>query len=144
MRRNIYNSWTERATSLWRCYEMAPPLRPPRTSSPRTPGQLFHRRTNSRPNHGRVRCMWTGKGEKKNTKGTQRPNEGPGYRLAVDFHDFNRGYGGFNSLMLVTDRWSGYYWDYYLLRPESENYYSSLQTPIRYAETTIQASNRKW
>jgi hypothetical protein len=32
--------------SLRRCYEMAPPLRPPRTSSPRTPSQLFHRRTN--------------------------------------------------------------------------------------------------
>jgi hypothetical protein len=35
-------------------------------------------------------------------------DEGPGYRLAIDFHDFNRGYGGFNSLMLVTDRWSGF------------------------------------
>ena len=47
-------------------------------------------------------------------------SEGPGYRLAVDFHDFNRGYGGFNSLMLVTDRWSGHYWDYYLSDRKAE------------------------
>ena len=32
---------------------------------------------------------------------------GPGLRLAVDFHDFEPGLGGLNSLMLVIDRWSG-------------------------------------
>jgi hypothetical protein len=25
-------------------------------------------------------------------------HEGPGYRLSVDFHDFTKGMGGFNSL----------------------------------------------
>jgi hypothetical protein len=39
--------------------------------------------------------------------------EGPGYRLAIDFHDFNQAMD-FNSLMLVTDRWCGLCWDYYL------------------------------
>src|SRR5204863_1369495 len=40
--------------------------------------------------------------------------EGPGERLAVDFHDFEEGLGGFKSMMLVSDRWSGLAWDYYL------------------------------
>jgi GAG-pre-integrase domain len=40
--------------------------------------------------------------------------EGPGLHLAVDFHDYELGYGGFTSQMLITDRWSGCMWDYYL------------------------------
>jgi hypothetical protein len=33
--------------------------------------------------------------------------EGPGERLTIDFHDFQEGLGGYTSLMLFTDRWSG-------------------------------------
>lgn len=40
-------------------------------------------------------------------------HEGPGLHLAIDFHDFQRGFGRFTSMMLVTDRWSGFIWDYY-------------------------------
>ena len=40
--------------------------------------------------------------------------EGPGERLALDFHDFKEGLGGYTSLMLITDRWSGLTWDFYL------------------------------
>jgi hypothetical protein len=40
--------------------------------------------------------------------------EGPGERLAIDFHDFNEGLGGYTSLMMFTDRWSGLIWDFYL------------------------------
>jgi hypothetical protein len=53
--------------------------------------------------------------------------EGPGYRLAIDFHDFNPGKGGFNSLMLVTDRWSGYCWDYYLSNREADTIITALK-----------------
>jgi hypothetical protein len=35
------------------------------------------------------------------------PPERPGERLAVDFHDFQEGIGGYTSLMLVTDRYLG-------------------------------------
>jgi hypothetical protein len=35
-------------------------------------------------------------------------------RLAIDFHDFEPGYGGFSTLMLISDRWSTYIWDFYL------------------------------
>jgi len=41
-------------------------------------------------------------------------SEGPGIRLAVDFHDYEKSDKGFKSTMLVTDRWSGEIWDYYL------------------------------
>ena len=36
----------------------------------------------------------------------------PGQRLAIDFHDFEEG-RGFKSAMLVTDRCSGFIWDFY-------------------------------
>jgi hypothetical protein len=39
---------------------------------------------------------------------------GPAKRIAIDFHDFEEDQDGFNSLMLITDRWSGYMWDFYL------------------------------
>ena len=40
--------------------------------------------------------------------------EGLGRRLAIDFHDFEMSMDGYTSCMLITDRWSGYMWDYYL------------------------------
>ena len=33
--------------------------------------------------------------------------EGPSERLALDFHDFQKGYNRYTTLMLVTDRWLG-------------------------------------
>ena len=39
---------------------------------------------------------------------------GPGTRFAVDFHDFKPDAYGYKSVMIVTDRWSGYIWDYYM------------------------------
>jgi hypothetical protein len=47
-------------------------------------------------------------------------HEGPGHRLAIDFHDYEPGYEGFNSLMLITDRWSGYMWDFYMTNREGK------------------------
>ena len=42
-------------------------------------------------------------------------HEGPGYRIAIDFHDYIPGIGGYcTSSMLVIDQWSGLCWDYYL------------------------------
>jgi transposase InsO family protein len=40
--------------------------------------------------------------------------EGPGECLAIDFHDFKQGFGGWTSLVTITDCWSGLIWDYYL------------------------------
>lgn len=41
--------------------------------------------------------------------------EGPGQRLAIDFHDLPKDPDGRNSVMLITDRWSSFIWDYYLV-----------------------------
>ena len=38
----------------------------------------------------------------------------PAQRLAVDFHDFEEGRGGYKNLMLISDRYSGLTWDFYL------------------------------
>ena len=41
-------------------------------------------------------------------------DEGPGLRIAIDFHDIDGDEDGYRSVMLITDRWSGYTWDFYL------------------------------
>jgi hypothetical protein len=41
-------------------------------------------------------------------------SERAGARLAIDFHDFEESIGNYTSVMLVTDRFSGYIWDFYL------------------------------
>ena len=68
-----------------------------------------------------VKCNACGQGKMKQQirRALKDLHEGPGYRLAVDFHDFNPG-RGFNSLILVTDRWSGLCWDYYLSDRKAE------------------------
>jgi hypothetical protein len=37
----------------------------------------------------------------------------PGVRVSIDFHDFERGLGGYTSVAIITDRATGYTWDYY-------------------------------
>jgi hypothetical protein len=44
----------------------------------------------------------------------RRLDDGPGRRIAIDFHDMDGDEDGFGSSMLITDRWSGYIWDFYL------------------------------
>ncbi|OAQ57705.1 polyprotein [Purpureocillium lilacinum] len=46
---------------------------------------------------------------------TRDTGNGPGERLAIDFHDLPRDPDQRSSVMLITDRWSGYVWDYYLV-----------------------------
>ncbi|KAI8648163.1 Integrase catalytic domain-containing protein [Fusarium sp. Ph1] len=44
----------------------------------------------------------------------------PGNRLAIDFHDFEQGYAGFSSAMMITCRATGYTWDFYLTERTSD------------------------
>lgn len=53
--------------------------------------------------------------------------QGPGLQLAVDFHDYEKGYEGYTDLMLITDRWSGFIWDYYLEDRTSETIIQALR-----------------
>src|SRR4029077_3678527 len=51
-----------------------------------------------------------------------------GAQLAIDFHDYEAGgYGGYTCLMLVTDRWSGLIWDYYLTDHKSATILAGLK-----------------
>lgn len=43
-----------------------------------------------------------------------------GERIAVDFHDYEEGIGGYTSQMLLTCRSTGYIWDYYLTSRTTE------------------------
>jgi hypothetical protein len=40
--------------------------------------------------------------------------EGPGERLAIDFHDCEPRLDDYTSTILITDRWSSFIWDFYL------------------------------
>jgi hypothetical protein len=53
---------------------------------------------------------------------------GPGKRIAVDFHDFEEDEDNYNSLMLITDRWSGYIWDFYLQDRTADSIITVLST----------------
>ncbi|KAK3366409.1 hypothetical protein B0H63DRAFT_456114 [Podospora didyma] len=62
-----------------------------------------------------------------------RPTE-PGERLAIDFHDFHPDHEKFNSLMLITDRYSGWMWDYYLQSRESKGVADTLRDLLKFLE----------
>lgn len=53
--------------------------------------------------------------------------EEPGIQLALDFHDYEMGYGNYKCLLLITDRWSGNSWDYYLTDHKSATILAALQ-----------------
>ena len=55
-------------------------------------------------------------------------HEDPGKRIAIDFHDFEEDDDGFSSLMLLTDRKSGYMWDFYLQDRTTDSIITVLST----------------
>jgi hypothetical protein len=112
-RRNKYNSWTKRSPAAGDALKWHLRLGHP------GPGALEHLVNCSTGTKIRgpttVECdaCGQGKAKRKIRRAPKDLHEGPGYRLAIDFHDFNQA-KGFTSLMLITDRWSGLCWDYYL------------------------------
>lgn len=55
-----------------------------------------------------------GKMKERIRRAERKKADGPGLRIAVDFFAHEVGRGGFKYLVLFSDRWSGYRWDYYL------------------------------
>ena len=63
-----------------------------------------------------VKCDACGKAKsRRQIRREPRPNnEGPGERIAIDFHDYEaQSFSRERSQMLVTDRYSGHIWDFY-------------------------------
>jgi hypothetical protein len=59
--------------------------------------------------------------------------EEPGERISIDFHDFEEsGQGKFTRLLLITDRWSGYMWDYYLTSKKAKAIKRALEHLFNY------------
>ncbi|KAF4340968.1 hypothetical protein FBEOM_5107 [Fusarium beomiforme] len=65
------------------------------------------------------------------------PPEKAGIRLAIDFHDIS-GDPGYTSAMLVTGRYSGYIWDYYLPDRTAPTLLSALKHLLRTLERQLQ------
>lgn len=119
-RRNKYNSWTRRKTE---------PLE----------AMIWHRRMGhigpaalehlvEQATGVRIKGVPTIKCEACNLskikrKVSRRPrehNEGPGMRIAIDFHPWEKGIKNFRTLLLLTERWSSYSWGYYLTDQQTE------------------------
>jgi hypothetical protein len=104
-RRNLHNSWTEKPPAYGDALKWHLRLGHP---GPQALQHLVNCSTGARirgPTTVECDACGQGKAKRQVRRAPRDLHEGPGYRLAIDFHDFNRGYGGFNSLMLVTDRW---------------------------------------
>ncbi|KAF7173426.1 hypothetical protein CNMCM6106_007498 [Aspergillus hiratsukae] len=69
--------------------------------------------------------------------------EEPGIQLALDFHDYDTGYGGYKCQLLITDRWSGFMWDYYLTDHKSETILAVLKHLFGTLERQYQIRPRK-
>jgi len=113
-RRNKHNSWTKKAPVYGDAQKWHLRLGHP---GPRALEHLVNCSTGARI-RGPMTVECDACGQSKTRRQVRRAprnlHEGPGYRIAIDFHDYNPGIGGYTSLMLVTDRWSGMCWDYYL------------------------------
>ncbi|KAF6517865.1 hypothetical protein HZS61_008144 [Fusarium oxysporum f. sp. conglutinans] len=58
----------------------------------------------------------------------------PGDRIAIDFHPLTLGYAGYTSVCILTDRASGYSWDYYLTERSTPTLRSMIQSFLRMLE----------
>ena len=59
-------------------------------------------------------------------------NFAAGEKLALDFHDFERDSEGYASLLLITDRATSYFWDYYLSDRRTETIIEALNGHINH------------
>jgi hypothetical protein len=114
-RRNQFNSWTEKAPSsasdeMWHL----------RLGHP-GPEALRHFQGHSRGMRVKgavttVECdaFACAKAKQLIRREPRDPVLKAGTRMAIDFHDCEEDIEGYSSLMLVTDRYSGFIWDFYL------------------------------
>ena len=124
-RRNKYNSWTKRAPAYGDALKWHLRMGHP---GPRALEHLVNCSTGAK-----IKGLFTyecdacgqSKAKRRIRRAPRDLHEGPGYRLAIDFHDFNPG-RGYTSLMIITDRWSGLCWDYYMSNRETETIIAAL------------------
>jgi hypothetical protein len=127
-RRHKYNSWTKRAPNLADSHTWHLRLGHP------GPEALNHLVTHSQGVRIKgiptVECDDCACAKAKRSV-RREPREEPdkaGSHLAIDFHDFEPDTvnDGFKSVMLITDRFSGYIWDFYLQNRDAKTIVSAL------------------
>ena len=69
--------------------------------------------------------------------------EEPGVQLALDFHDYLDGYGGYKCLLLITDRWSGCSWDYYLTDHKATTILAALNHLLAYSNGNFKFAQKR-
>ena len=138
LRRHRFNSWTERptATADARTWHL-------RTGHP-GPQALTHLVGHSEgvkiKGIPTVECDSCGcaKIKRQIYRKAREPPFKAGVRLAVDFHDYERSSLDKTSCMLVTDRYSGYIWDFYLSNRHALTVLSALEWLLKILDRQFQ------
>ncbi|KJZ70533.1 hypothetical protein HIM_10077 [Hirsutella minnesotensis 3608] len=126
-RRNTFNSWTGRRPSSVDARKWHLRLGHP---GPQALEHLVNCSTGARiKGLTTVACDHCGVSKAKRQVSRKPRDRGnaPGQRLAIDFHDLDEDHEGRGSAMLVTDRWSGYIWDFYLTDRKAETIKEALE-----------------
>ncbi|RYP53280.1 hypothetical protein DL770_010999 [Monosporascus sp. CRB-9-2] len=136
IRRKKFNSWTERPpntadTRRWHL-RLAHPgpealnhlVGHSRGVKIKDPGQ--RRRKEDEITTVKCDACGCGKAKRLNRRARRSPPAKPGARLAIDFQDLEEDGDHTNSVMFVTDRFSGYIWDWYLSDRTAETIITAL------------------
>lgn len=141
-RRNTFNSWTGRQASRVDAKKWHLRLGHP---GPKTLEHLVNCSTGARIRGlTTVECDHCGvsKAKRQISRKPRNTENAPGLRLAIDFHDLDEDHEGRSSVMLVTDRWSGYVWDFYLTDRKADTVKTALEILFGILERRYQIKPR--
>ncbi|KID81860.1 polyprotein [Metarhizium guizhouense ARSEF 977] len=126
-RRNTFNSWTGRQASSADARKWHLRLGHP---GPKALEHLVNCSTGTKiKGLTTVECDHCGvsKVKRQVSRKPRDTENAPGLRLAIDFHDLEEDHEGRDSVMFITDRWSGYVWDFYLTDRKADTIRTALE-----------------
>ncbi|EXU94611.1 integrase core domain protein, partial [Metarhizium robertsii] len=141
-RRNTFNSWTGRQASSADARKWHLRLGHP---GPKVLEHLVNCSTGARiKGLTTVECDHCGvsKARRQVSRKPRDTENAAGLRLAVDFHDLEEDHEGRDSVMFITDRWSGYVWDFYLTDRKADTIRTALEILFGILERRYQITPR--
>lgn len=130
-----YNSWTPRKPNLARALVWHRRLGHP---GPRSLEHLVNHTFGARiKGPTTVECDVCGlaKMKRQEHREPRERSSKPGERISLDFHDYQEGMNGYTSCAIITDRESGFCWDYYFMNRQEDSLLSMLKHFTQMLET---------